>query len=200
MLYDISADMLKAKVYPGDPQPRLARVQTIDKDSDCNLSALFCCLHNGTHADAPLHFMDQGDSIDRLALEHFIGECYVLSVPPGPITGDYVERKFPVKYRRLLIKGNGHAYFHESGAAVLAERNMLLVGTDSNSVGISGSQARVHRAFLRENIAILEGLVLSEVPDGEYFLMAQPVKIGGAEAAPVRAVLASGHIFWNGRA
>ena len=200
MLYDISADMLKAKVYPGDPQPRLARVQTIDKDSDCNLSALFCCLHNGTHADAPLHFMDQGDSIDRLALEHFIGECYVLSVPPGPITGDYVERKFPVKYRRLLIKGNGHAYFHESGAAVLAERNMLLVGTDSNSVGISGSQARVHRAFLRENIAILEGLVLSEVPDGEYFLMAQPVKIGGEEAAPVRAVLASGHIFWNGRA
>lgn len=199
MLYDISRDILTADVYPGDPAPKLERVQTIDKDSDCNLSVLYSCLHNGTHADAPLHFMDGGKSIDKMPLENFLGECYVLSVPPGPITGDYVERFFPVKYRRLLIKGNGHAYFHESGAAVLAQRNMLLVGTDSCSVGISGSQARVHREFLREGTALLEGLDLSKVPDGEYFLMAQPVKIGKAEAAPVRAVLASGHIFWNGR-
>ena len=199
MLYDISADVMRADVYPGDPSPRLERIRTLDKDSDCNLSVFSCCVHNGTHADAPLHFMDNGVSIDKMPLENFIGECYVHTVPPGPITGDYVEMYFPVKYRRLLIRGNGNAYFHESGAAVLAQRGMLLVGTDSNSVGISGSQAKIHRAFLREGTALLEGLRLSQVPDGEYFLMAQPVRIGGAEASPVRAVLASGHIFWNGR-
>ncbi len=199
MLYDISADITKAAVYPGDPAPKLERVRSLEKGGDCNLSVLSCCLHNGTHVDAPLHFMEGGDSIDKIPLENFIGECFVLSVPPGPITGDYVERYFPTKYRRLLVKGGGNAYFHSSGASALAEREMLLVGIDSFSVGISGTQAAVHREFLREKTALLEGLVLSDVPDGEYFLMAQPVKIGAAEAAPVRAVLASGHIFWNGR-
>lgn len=199
MLYDISKDIITADVYPGDPAPKLERVQTIDRNSDCNLSTLFCCLHNGTHADAPLHFMDGGLGIDKIPLENFIGECLVISVPPGPITGDYVETYIPNGYRRILINGGGHAYFHESGASALAEKNLLLIGTDSNSVGISGSQARVHREFLRENTAILEGLNLSEVPDGEYYLLAQPVKIGRAEAAPVRAVLVSDYIFWNGK-
>lgn len=189
MLYDISTDILTSPVYPGDPSPRLERVETIDKNADCNLSTLFCCLHNGTHADAPLHFMDTGASIDQMPLEHFIGSCYVLTVPPGPITGDYVERCFPRDCRRLLIHGNGNAYFHESGAQALALRKIWLIGTDSSSVGISPAQAKIHRAFMRENISILEGLKLSGVPDGEYFLMAQPLKIGKAEAAPVRAVL-----------
>ena len=63
IIYDISADILKAPVYPGDPEPRLDRVETLGRGSDCNLSALYCCLHNGTHADAPLHFIENGETV-----------------------------------------------------------------------------------------------------------------------------------------
>ena len=189
IIYDISADILKAPVYPGDPEPRLDRVETLGRGSDCNLSALYCCLHNGTHADAPLHFIENGETVDRMPVETFLGECRVVEVPAGPITARIADELLPADAKRVIIKGNGEAYFSEDGALRAAERGYLLIGTDSSSVGIHGIQTPVHRALLGAGIALLEGLVLDGVPEGEYFLSALPVKIGGAEAAPVRAVL-----------
>jgi len=197
VILDISADIANCDIYPGDPPVKIETERSMGEGAECNLSAIYTGLHNGTHADAPLHFVEDGMTIDEMPLEKFIGECTVLDVPEGPITGDYVERKFPRNKERILIKSGGKAYFHETAATELAYMKIKLIGTDALSVGTAGAQSGTHRAFLREDIAILEGLNLGEVQPGEYFLMAQPLKIGGAEAAPVRAVLVADYIFWS---
>lgn len=197
-IVDISKDITKCEIYPGDPEVSLTQVSSIDKGSDCNLSAIYTGLHNGTHVDAPLHFIDGGESIEKADLSVFIGDCVVIEVPEGMITGEYVNNHFPQDAKRILIKGNGKAWFHESAAEEIAFMGVKLIGTDSLSVGTEGKQTGVHKAFLREKVAILENLDLSSVRPGRYFLLAQPLKIGGAEAAPVRAVLLGDMIFWSG--
>lgn len=86
-IIDISRDALKTEIYPGDPLPHAEFVSRIGENSSCNLSTLFSCVHTGTHADAPLHFIDGGASIDEVPLEPFIGPCTVIEVPEGAITG-----------------------------------------------------------------------------------------------------------------
>ncbi len=191
MLLDISADITRAAVYPGDPAPCLSRVQRLEDGDFCNLSTLFCCLHNGTHADAPLHFVAEGKTIDQMPLRPFIGFCHVISVPEGVIDERVVRARFPAGCKRLLVKGGGRAYFSPEGARALAETGVLLVGIDAASVGAGDTQSETHRAFLTREIALLEGLRLEPAAEGEYILLAQPLRIGGAEAAPVRAVLAA---------
>ena len=85
----------------------------------------------------------------------------------------------------------------DSSAQELADRGLLLIGTDSLSVGCKGNQVGPHRAFLSEGVAILEGLDLSQVGAGDYFLFAAPVSYDGLDGAPVRAVLVSDYIFWS---
>ncbi len=197
-IIDISKDITKCGLYPGDPEVRLEVASSLSKGDSCNLSAIYTGLHNGTHADAPLHFIDGARSIDKADLSVFIGECYVIEVPEGPITGEYVDNFFPRDAERVLIKGNGKAWFMENGAEEVAFSKIRLIGTDSLSVGVHGNQTGPHRALLRENVAIVENLDLSQVKPGKYFLLAQPLKIGGAEAAPLRAVLLADFIFWSG--
>ena len=108
-------------------------------------------MHTGTHADAPLHFIDGGASIDEVPLEPFIGPCTVIEVPEGAITGEDINEKFPQKCERLLIKGGGKAYFHSSAADELADIGLKLIGTDSLSVGVKGDQ--VAPQAMREPIA-----------------------------------------------
>ena len=198
-IIDISRDALKTEIYPGDPLPHAEFVSRIGENSSCNLSTLFSCVHTGTHADAPLHFIDGGASIDEVPLEPFIGPCTVIEVPDGAITGEDINEKFPQKCERLLIKGGGKAYFHSSAADELADIGLRLIGTDSLSVGIKGDQVAPHKAFLGSGICVLEGLDLSEVAPGDYYLFAAPVKLGGLEGAPVRAVLIRDYIFWGSR-
>ena len=186
---DISRDITTCPVYPGDPDCTVTRVQTVGKGSDCNLSKIDTGLHNGTHIDAPLHFIADGTAVDGIPLESCIGECEVVSVPAGAI-GAQTASGLPTA-ERLLIKGCGGAWFTGDGAKALADRGVRLIGTDANSVGIHGAQVEPHRAFLSAGVVILENLDLSQVEPGRYFLSALPVKIGGAEAAPVRAVLLS---------
>lgn len=197
-IIDISRDITKCELYLGDPEVRLEVASALSRGDSCNLSAIYTGLHNGTHADAPLHFIEGGESIDKADLSVFIGECYVIEVPEGPITGEYVDNHFPRDAERVLIKGNGKAWFMENGAEEVAFSKIKLIGTDSLSVGTHGNQTGPHRALLRENVAIVENLDLSQVKPGKYFLLAQPLKIGSAEAAPLRAVLLADFIFWSG--
>ena len=196
-LIDITRDVTTAQVYPGDPQTVLERIQTIGETSDYNLSALYTCLHTGTHVDAPLHFIEDGFSADRFPPDVFIGPCTVVEVQDSPITGEYVNRRFPQNAERVLIKGGGEVTFMDSAAWEAAELPLRLIGTDAQSIGMHGSQIQTHKAFLSKGIAILEGLDLSAVAPGNYFLIALPMKIGGAEGVPVRAVLADDYIFWT---
>ncbi len=196
-IIDISKKYFSSEVYPGDPVPEAERISVIGENSECNLTVIHACAHTATHVDAPLHFVDEGRSIEELPLEPFIGECTVLEVPEGVITGDYVDRFIPKKCQRLLIKGNGKAFFMDSSAQELADRGLLLIGTDSLSVGCKGNQVAPHKAFLLGGVTVLEGLDLSKVKAGNYFLFAPPVKCDGIEGAPARAILIEDYIFWS---
>lgn len=198
-MIDISRDILKTPVYPGDPEGYVDEIESFKAGGHCNLNAFYTCLHTGTHIDAPLHFIEGGASIDRFLPELFIGECRVIEAPPGPITGEYAEEHFPQGgCEKLLIKGNGFSYLMESSAFLVADAGVKLIGTDSASIGIHGTNQVVHRALLSRGVLVLEGLDLSNVAPGKYFLIAQPLKISGVEAAPCRAVLVEDYLFWSG--
>ncbi|MCR5485095.1 MAG: cyclase family protein [Clostridiales bacterium] len=189
-LIDISTDLLKADVYDGDPSPEVTTLETIGDDSDFNLSAVYACVHTGTHVDAPLHFIEDGDSVEKYPLDAFIGECTVVEINSSPITGEFVNKRFPFDSERILIKGHGEVFFMDSAAEEAAALGIKLIGTDALSVGSENDEIKPHKAFLSRGIAILEGLDLSSVEPGRYFLMAAPIKLGGLEGAPARAVLA----------
>ncbi len=196
-IIDISKDLVKCEPYPGDPVPELSVFSSFASGDGCNMARLNTTLHCGTHADAPLHFIPGGKTINAVPLDKFIGECRVIEVNTDRITGDYVDRYFPRSCKRILIKSGGKAYFDKTGAEELAFYGYTLVGTDSMSVGSAEDQTGPHRAILSENIAVLENLNLDAVKPGKYFLIAPPVKISGVEASPVRALLLDGYVFWS---
>lgn len=197
-IIDISNELLGAEVYPGDPEPKLKKVKSLALGDGYNLSSLFTGLHNGTHIDSPLHFFDDGYSVDKMPPDRFIGPCTVIETPSGIITGADVENIFPRTCERVLLKGKGRTFLHESAASEIAYRGCKLLGIDGISIEKQGSDGSAHRALLTEGIAILEGLNLSEVNEGVYFLIAPPIKIEGGEAAPARALLICDYLFWGG--
>ena len=198
-IIDISKDLLKTPVYPGDPEGYVDPIQSLRAGDHCNLNSVYTCLHTATHIDAPLHFIEGGETIDKFSPDLFIGECFVVEAPPGPITGAYAEDNFPWQgCERLLIKGNGLSYLMESSAYYIVDSGIKVVGIDAASIGNHGANQVIHRALLSADIPIIEGLDLSKVEPGRYFLMAQPLKISGVEAAPCRAVLVKDHLFWSG--
>lgn len=197
-IIDITKDVLECPVYPGDPEPQLELVSGFCKGDICNTAKISMCLHTGTHADAPLHFIDNGAPINHTELSVYIGECVVVECSAGLITGEVVNRYFP-KAERILVKGNGEAFFDVTAAEELTFAGVKLIGTDAASIGAFGNEAAPHKAFLRDKTVILENLDLSRVQPGKYFLMAQPLKIKGVEAAPCRAVLIEDYLFWGGK-
>lgn len=196
-IVDISRPLLTTIEYPGDPETRLETVRSIEKGDSCNLSAVYACVHTATHADAPSHFLSDGATIDNVDLNKYIGHCTVIEVPPGIITGEYVDKYFPKKCSRLLIKGDSQSFFMESAAYEALDTGMCLIGTDADSIGHGDGQLKTHKAFLQNDVAIIENLDLSEVEPGDYYLIALPVKMGAIEGAPVRAVLIDDYILWN---
>ncbi len=204
-IYDISVTIPKAPVYPGDPKTELSRISNIIDGSEYNLTEVSMCLHAGTHADAPLHFIDGGASIEKLSSALFIGEARVITIykEVGNIeAADFAP--FDLKRgERLLIKTrnsvdehiNAREFYLEfcalspSAAEYLVKSGVSLVGIDYASIGGGETNSQTHRTLLSANIAVLEWLDLSAVPDGRYFLSAAPIKIAGAEGAPARALL-----------
>ena len=191
IIYDISPDILSAKLYGDDTPPRLEKVCDMTAGDEYNLSDITMCLHTGAHADAPLHFIEDGIAIDSIPLEKFIGKCTVASAQ-GPITAQWVEKNLPWNCKKFLIKCGGNGYLMDNAVFELCRFNLDLVGIDALSVGGEENEASVHRELMYNDIAILEGLDLSKIDDGDYFLFAAPIKIGDAEAAPCRALLIKG--------
>lgn len=197
-IIDISKNIFEAEVYPGDPSPVAEKLSRMELGDECNLTAMYACLHNGTHCDAPLHFIEDGACIKDLDLSVFIGTCTVIEAGTV-ITGEIIDKYLPHGCERVLFKTQG-GFIHESAAAELALRGVKLIGIDSFSIDPQGDfEPLAHRALLSEGVVVLEGLNLSAVQPGEYFLIAPPVNTGELEAAPVRAILISGYIFWGGK-
>lgn len=188
LLYDISTDILTAQVYEGDPKPTLEYIKSVENGDDYNLSVLSTCMHTGTHVDSPFHYDSDGCKIEEMKLSVFYGKCTVVTIK-GILTGEDMERLLPYCKRRLLLHGDGEAFLSYSAAVVIADSDICLIGTDGISVSTGFDEYRTHMEFARANIAVLEGLNLAGIRDGEYTLCAFPVKVSGAEAAPCRAVL-----------
>ncbi|QAT50575.1 cyclase family protein [Caproiciproducens sp. NJN-50] len=190
-LIDITRELFSSPPYPGDPVPYRDIVRRMELGDDCNLSGFYACCHSATHLDAPLHFIPGGDSIDKLDLSRCVGPCTVIPAQ-GIVTGADIDRLAPKSGDRLLLKGNGEAFLSKSAAFALVGAGVLLVGTDAQSIGAPDDEEGPHAELLGAGIPILEGLDLTAVQPGGYRLIALPLLLAGAEAAPVRAVLAWG--------
>lgn len=193
IIYDITPDIFSAKLYPGDSEPILESRAQIKTGSDYNLSDISMCLHTGAHIDAPLHFLDDGDSVDRLSPSKFVGRCVVREAN-GPVTAEWIEKNLPWDCKRLIIKCDSNGYLMDNAVFELCRFNIELVGIDSVSIASEKNEGSVHRELFNNGIAVLEGIDLTDIAPGEYFLFAPPIKIGGAEAAPCRALLIKGII------
>lgn len=193
MIIDISQEITRCKVYPGDPIPNITKISSMEKGDLYNLSSIFMCAHNGTHVDAPSHFIKEGNTIDKIPLEYFVGECYVHS-HNGEVNEldafKIIEKaKLNNAKDRILIKGN--CVITKYAAQVFKKEKIKLLGNESQSVGPIDSPMEVHQILLSENIVLLEGIVLNTVKDGKYYLCAQPLNIKGIEGSPCRAILIS---------
>ena len=199
-LIDITRELMRAPVYPGDPAPALTKLSNMSAGDVCNTTAIEMCLHNGTHMDAPRHFFPMGEAIDKVPLEACIGECIVVECN-GLLLGDAAEELLPKfkNKKRVLFKGS--VQFTPSAAFVLSGAGLVLIGVEEPSVAPPTYSEEVHRQLLSSDMVLLEGLDLSKAEVGvPYLLMAAPLRIAGADGAPVRAVLAEAQrIDWDER-
>ena len=191
MLYDISQEVFGCTVFPGDPPPERRTPMRISNGDICNLTELSMCAHNGTHVDAPYHFIEEGKRIDEVELEAFIGDCYVVH-HEGDVTAadaeSFLDRAGAAGAAERLLIG-GKATVTAEAAKVFAARGLLLIGNESQTVGPEDAPMEVHLILLGAGTVLLEGIRLEGIPEGKYLLMAQPLNLGGCDGSPCRAVL-----------
>ena len=190
-IYDISQETFSCKVYPGDPAPDRQRLAQMEKGDIYNLTAFSMCAHNGTHIDAPFHFLKDGKTVEQMALSVFVGECYVARHCGDVTREDAVAiLQKAGEIPRILIAGE--ATVTEEAAQVFADGGICLLGNESQTVGPEDRPMQVHKCLLSKEIALLEGVVLRDVQEGRYFLSAAPLSLSGADGAPCRAYLIGG--------
>jgi arylformamidase len=176
-------------VYPGDPEVRLERVSSIADGEGFNLSRLDLGVHSGTHVDAPLHFVEDGASVETLALDVLVGPCVVvegLEVAAVPAGAERVLFKTANSrlWERDEFSENFLALDGEAARALVAA-GVRLVGIDYLTIG----DEEAHRVLLGAGVVAVEGLDLREVEPGDYRLVCAPLKLEGAEGAPARVLL-----------
>lgn len=187
-IYDISQEVFSCAVYPGDPEPS-SQILCSTKEGDLyNLTVFSMCAHNGTHIDAPFHFLHNGKTVDQMSLSHFVGDCFVAR-HQGDVTAADAEAilKKANGAERILIAGK--ATVTEEAAEVFAAARIKLLGNEGQTIGPENAPMQVHLILLRQEIALLEGIVLNDIPEGRYFLSAAPLNLSGADGAPCRAYL-----------
>ncbi|MBE6637578.1 MAG: cyclase [Ruminococcaceae bacterium] len=194
-IYDISQEVFSSRIYPGDPSPRREVLSATSRGDAYNLTAFSMCAHNGTHIDAPFHFLPNGSTVDKIPLSKTVGPAYVaacegiLDAAAARALLAEAQSASSEAAKRLLIRGN--AVLTLDAAQVLAAAGLDLIGTESQSVGPQEAPMAVHLALLSAEIVLLEGIRLHDVPTGTYFLSAAPLSLGGADGAPCRALLIS---------
>lgn len=188
-------------VWPGDVPFQRDVHLSIDKGDNLDLSSITTTVHLGAHTDAPNHYAAGAPGIHARSLDRYYGPCQVMAVDIGRgqrITPSHLTA--PVTAPRILFHTGTFPdpdAFNEDFAALspelvdhLADRDVVLVGLDTPSVDLCHDRELLsHTAIARRDLAILEGVVLDQVEDGVYTLIALPLKLEGADASPVRAVL-----------
>lgn len=205
-VYDISPLIShRIAVFPGDQSFERKIAMDFAQGDHLALSSILTTVHLGAHTDAPNHYHGQGKAIHERELDYYLGRCQVLSVslPRGERIGLEHLRGVEIQAPRILFRtgsfpdpdqwnGDFNSFSPEL-IDELARKKVMLVGIDTPSVDPADSKGlEAHQAIYRNNMAILEGVVLEQVPEGIYTLVALPLKIEGGDASPVRAVLVSG--------
>lgn len=205
---DISAAVCPetAPIFGDDPPVHFRWAKQIAKGDKDNLSAMDMGLHTLTHVDAPLHFVENGMTIDQVPISKLIGPARVISIDPSIDVIDAAElRKHDLAgVKRVLFRTRASAKnwlydrkFHEDytgiapdAARQFVEAGMDVVGVDYLSAEqFQAKDAPTHKALLGNNVLIVEGLDLRNVVGGDYTLIVLPLKLAGREAAPARALL-----------
>jgi arylformamidase len=199
-------DPATTPVYEGNAPLKFDFVMDMRKGDALTLSSYSLGAHAGTHIDAPMHFVRDGASIDHVPLDALIGPARVIDIPDNVQAIDAAELNRHqwkgaerVLFRtRSALRGwmtspvfhHDFAYVAPDAAQLLADAGVRLVGVDYLSAEQFGAPAPMtHRILLGKGIPIVEGLSLESVPAGDYDLIVLPIKVGGHEGAPARAVL-----------
>lgn len=202
----VTLDPATTPVYEGDTPMRFEFLKQMGKGDPLTLSAYSLGAHSGTHVDAPMHFVANGASVDRIPLDRLIGPARVIEIPDSvqAITAAELGRHSWRGAPRILFRTRSSAHgwmtqptFHRDfayiaadAAQLLADAGVQLVGIDYLSAEQFGAPApRAHQILLGKEIPIVEGLSLVSVGAGDYDLIVLPMKVGGHEGAPARAVL-----------
>lgn len=202
-IWDISQRIRPAlPVWPGDTDVAFERTWTLGPGCPVNVSKLTLSTHAGTHADAPFHYDDEGAGAEALDLSRYLGPCRVVDARGlGPLLRpEAVAEALAGAPPRMLFRtyeafpaGRWRSDFTAVSPELveaLAARGVALIGVDAPSLDPETSKDMpAHQAVRRLGLSILEGLVLDEVPAGDYELIALPLPLEGLDAAPVRAVL-----------
>ena len=193
MIYDISQPLFECEVYPGDPKPEKTELSSMKKGDSYNLTAISMCAHNGTHIDAPCHFIEGGKGVDQIDINRFIGLAYVETYNGEvnrPVAEQIIKRarsKNSEAWKKILIKGD--AVINLEAAEYFAEVGLDLIGNESQTIGPEDEPMAVHLALLKKEVVLLEGIRLAHVPDGVYLLNCAPLNLTGGDGAPCRATL-----------
>jgi arylformamidase len=205
-IYDITVPIRsKMPVYEGDPGVKIDAWSAFAKGDSSNVSMLNFGAHTGTHVDAPAHFIEGARKIDALPLEVLIGAARVIRVADDvtEITPEFLERCDLGGIERVIFHTRNSGLWSDNfrsdythllpeAARSLVDRGVKLVGTDYLSIEkFHSGHHRTHLTLLSSNVVIVEGLNLSDVPEGDYELICLPLKIadGSGDGAPARAVL-----------
>jgi arylformamidase len=182
-------------LYPGDAKPFFR----MREQEGYTITDLGITTHTGTHLDAPAHYLAGATTVDRLPLERFMGKARVLDLQDAgnAITAGALAGRLPAGERILLktrasgVSSFGPDFPHltRDAARALAETRPPVVGIDSPSIEAPGENGSVHRELLERGIPILEFLDLSGVPEGEYLMVALPLRLEGLDGSPARVVL-----------
>ncbi len=201
VIYDLTPTVSpRLSVWPGDTPASREVLLELARGDSVTLSTLKATVHLGAHADAPSHYGQGGATIDRRDLSLYVGPCQVVRVAAPRGSRVEPEQLPAITAPRVLIATGTFPdpdRWNEDFAALsprlvdaLHEQGVRLIGIDTPSVDLQHSKdLPSHQAFLRHDMAILEGLALSDVPEGRYELIALPLKLEGFDASPVRAVL-----------
>jgi arylformamidase len=192
-------------VWPGSGAFRLHRTESLEAGDEYNVSRLECDLHTGSHVDAPWHCLEDGRTVEHLPLDTLIGAAVVAYLPEAEAVtaDDLVSLGIAPGTKRLLLRTrnselwaagateftNEYVALTADAAQWVVEHDIRLVGVDYFSVQQYNDDSLTHQILLRANVIVLEGLNLAGVRPGEYELICLPLKLVGAEGAPVRAVL-----------
>jgi arylformamidase len=202
-LWDISPPIRPGiPVWPGDTAYAEQRTWELSGACPVNVSKFTMSTHTGAHADAPFHYAADGIKAGAMALERYIGPCRVIHVigVGAAVTPEHVRPHLAPGITRLLVRtyarnpldawDPGFTAIAPAAVELLGRQGVMLIGTDTPSLDPQESKTMdAHKAVRDHGMSILEGLVLDDIAEGDYELIAPPLKLATLDAAPVRAVL-----------